>query len=205
MDIKLTLINRSNDANNSEIVIFQKNAAAGADEPAIAWQVIRNLGPGDQHPFVYPLSTGITVADQWGNYTPMVPAENGQLFSVASSPSGDTLSLHGPASSPHEIQCRNDLVQGVISASLYKSERPLLQASSIPPGQTAVFAFVPTLIIAVIPDMEVGQVMDSAILSSVNTELSLLGVSEANIIMTGGGPGQTSTPLQFTLENVVMA
>ncbi len=134
-----------------------------------------------------------------------MPAESGQRFSVTSTPSGDTLSLHGAASSPGAIQCRNDLAQGTISASLYKSGKPWMQSAPIPPAQEAVFEYVPTLIIGVIPGAEEGEVMDSAILSNINTELSLLGVAKANIIMTGGGPGQTSTPFRFALEDVVMA
>ena len=46
--------------------------------------------------------------------------------------------------------------------------------------------------------------MNSAIISNINTELSLLGIASADIVMTGGGPGPNSTPFQFTLENVKM-
>lgn len=206
MDIQLNLINRSNDANNSQIVIFQKNAASGVDELPVAWQVIRNLGPGDHHPFVYPLSTTLSVADSWGNYTPQIEADNGLLYSMARAPSGgDMLSLQGKGSSTHEIQCRNDLVQGAMSASLFKSGKLVMVKTSIAPGQLAAFVLQPTLYIGVIPMIEDGEVMDSAIMSNVNTQLSLLGIAKADIVMTGGGPGQTSTPFRFTLENVVMA
>jgi hypothetical protein len=47
-------------------------------------------------------------------------------------------------------------------------------------------------------------VMNSAIMSCVNTELSLLGIASADIVLTGGGPGRDSSPFQFSLENVVM-
>lgn len=205
MDIKLNLINRSNDANNSQIVIFQKNAAADEREPAVAWQVIQNLGPGENHPFKYSIDTAISVGDSWGNYSPRLAAQNGQLFSMARTSSGDTLSLHGPATSPDEIECRNDLQQGAISVGLYKSGKLLLQKRSVAPGQQAVFVLQPKLFIEVVSQMEEGEFMDSAIMSNINTELSLLGIASADIIMSGGGPGPTSTPFRFTLENVVMA
>jgi hypothetical protein len=54
MDIHLNFINDSNDMNNSEIVVFQKNAATDFDELAVAWLVIKYCGQGDNHPFVYP-------------------------------------------------------------------------------------------------------------------------------------------------------
>ena len=47
--------------------------------------------------------------------------------------------------------------------------------------------------------------MNSAIIGDINTEISLLGVASADIVMTGGGPGQNATAFQFTLENVVMS
>jgi hypothetical protein len=67
MDIKLNFINDSNDVNNSEIVIFAKNEATDVQETAVAWQVIRNCGRGDNHPFVYPMMTQVGASDSWGN------------------------------------------------------------------------------------------------------------------------------------------
>ncbi len=205
MDIKLNLINHSNDANNSQIVIFQKNVAEDTLETAVAWQVIQNLGLGENHPFKYSMATTISVGDSWGNYSPQLLAQNGQCFSMARTASGDTLSLQGAAVSPHEIECRNDLEQGAISVGLYKSGKRLLQKTSVAPGQKAVFALHPTLFIGVVSQVEEGEVMDSAIMSNVNTELSLLGIGSADIVMTGGGPGANATPFRFSLENIVMA
>jgi hypothetical protein len=45
----------------------------------------------------------------------------------------------------------------------------------------------------------------SAVVSNINTELSLLGIKSADIVMTGGGPGASATPFAFSLENVVMS
>ena len=50
MDIKLNFINLSNDVNNSQVVIFQKNVSTDFDELAVAWKVISNCGRGDNHP-----------------------------------------------------------------------------------------------------------------------------------------------------------
>lgn len=205
MDIRLNFINNSNDTNNSQIVIFQKNVATDFDELAVAWQVIQNCGQGDNHPFVYPLTSTVGASDSYGNYTPQLPAQNGQLFHVALSASGDTLSYAGPATSNREIHIRNDLQKGAINAAIYKSGKLLAIKTSIAPGQKAVFDFRPTIWIGVASQMVEGAVMNSAIISQVNTELSLLGIASADIVMTGGGPGASSQPFMFTLQNVVMA
>ena len=72
------------------------------------------------------------------------------------------------------------------------------------PWQKAVFEFKPTIWIGVASQVVQGQVMNSAIISNINTELSLLGIASADIVMTGGGPGANSTPFAFNLENIVM-
>ena len=62
--------NCSNDANNSNIVIFQKNVATDFDELVIAWKVIRNCGQGDNHPFKFPMTISVSASDSYGNYMP---------------------------------------------------------------------------------------------------------------------------------------
>jgi hypothetical protein len=68
-----------------------------------------------------------------------------------------------------------------------------------------VFTFKPTIWIGVASQVEPGDVIDSAILSEINTEISLLGIVSADIVMTGGGTGPNATPFAFTLQNIVMA
>lgn len=203
--IKLNFINDSNDANNSNVVIFQKNVATSYDELAVAWQVIKYCGQGDNHPFTWPVASTVAASDSWGNYTPQLAAQAGQMFKMVLTASGDQLQAAGPASSPTEIQVINALNKGAISANVYKDGKLLATRTSIAPGQKAVFEFKPTLWIGVVSEIDEGQVMNSAIISNINTELSLLGIASADIVMTGGGPGASSQPFQFTLQNVVMA
>lgn len=204
MDIQLNLINNSNSSDPS-VVIFQKNVATYFDELAVAWKVIDYIGRGDNRPFVFPMTLQIGASDSWGNYTPQLNANNGQLFHMVLSRSGDTLSLVGSATSSKEIQLRNDLTVGAISAHIYKNGRLLATKTSIAPGQKTVFEFKPTIWIGVVSQVVQGEVMNSAILSEINTELSLLGIASADIVMTGGGGRSKSTPFTFTLQNVVKA
>ena len=203
--IKLNFIDRSNDPNNSDIVFYQKNVATDFDSLSVAWKVIKNCGQGCNHPFTYPMEMEVSAHDSWGNFTPRVPAYNGQLFHVSENPSGNELTYKGPGTSNKEVQVQNDLVRGAISACIFKGGRLLAKKTAIAPSQKAVFQFKPTLFAGVASQIVEGELMDSAIISSVNTELSLLGVASADIVLTGGGPGQAATPFEFKLENVVMA
>ncbi len=204
MNVALNYVNRSKDTNNSDIVVFAKNTATGFDEVAVAWLVIRNCGQGDNHPFTYPMAMTISASDSYGNYTRQLAAQNGQLFRMVSSPSGDALT-HGGAASSNQVELRNDLAKGTIDARIFKDGRLFALKSSVAPKQKAVFQFKPTIWIGVASQVEQGSVVNSAIVSSVNTEISLLGIASADIVMTGGGQGASSTPFVFALENVVMA
>ncbi|MEZ5016284.1 MAG: hypothetical protein R2800_04475 [Flavipsychrobacter sp.] len=204
--VKLNYINRSNDVNNSQIVIFQKNIAPSFDELAVAWKVIKNCGQGDNHPFTFPHSFSVGASDSWGNYTPKFSAEYGQQWEMIKDQSGDILKL---SSAPHvsikEVAIANNLTQGAINAGVYKDGSLLATKTNIVPGQKSVFEFKPTIWIGIVSQIEEGEVLNSAIISQINTEISLLGISSADIVMTGGGSGAEAKPFSFALENVVVA
>lgn len=204
MGVQLNFVNQSNDANNSQIVIFQKNVASDFEELAVAWRVIKYCGQGDNHPFTFPLGLQVGASDSYGNHTPQLEAQFGQQFQLCLSSCGDRLAPAGYGASSNEVQVLNALPRGAINASCYKDGRLLAVKTAIAPQQKAVFEFKPSIWIGVVSQIEQGQVMNSAILGDINTEISLLGVSRADIVMRGGGAGAGSTPFSFTLENVVM-
>jgi len=201
MSIQLNFINRSNDTNNSQVVIFQKNASDNVDEVPVAWKVIENCGPSDNHAFTFPASLEIAAIDSWGNSTPRRDAQHGQQYQLTGS--GGSLLVDGPAPSGKEVHLRNDLTMGAIAAGVYKDSRLLALKNNVAPGQKAVFEFKPTIWIGVASEAIQGAPLNSAILSDVNTELSLQDIVSADIVMYGGGLGRNSTAFQFTLENIV--
>jgi hypothetical protein len=203
--IKLNFINRSRDAHNSTVVLFQKNLAPSCTHRANAWLVIENCGYGDHHPIVMSDSTHVSVSDSYGNFTPKLRAGRGDAFQVSLGNTGHTLSVLGKACDPDEVLVSNNLEKGAINVWMYRNDLVLAEKTSVAPGQQAVFRFNPTLWIGAVAQMEHGAAIDSAILDQVHTELSLLGVAKADIVMTGGGPGPGATRLRFSLQNVVMA
>lgn len=203
--IKLNFINQSNDALNSQVVVFQKNKVTAYGETAVAWKVITNCARGSNHPFEYPAAFYVAVGDSWGNFTPQQKAKPGDVFRVINTTSGVQLVPNGNEANDTEIDIQNDLAKGAINAFIYKGGRKLAGLTNVVPGQMASFAFNPTIWIGVFSQVTEGQVMNAAMLSQVNTEISLSGISSADIIMTGGGVGPSAQPFTFTLTNVVMA
>lgn len=201
--IKLNFINRSNDTNNSSVVIFQKNVAESFEETAVAWKVIQNCGPLDNHPFAHPVNFKVSASDSYGNYTPQIDANEGQAFDMVKSTFGDNLQLSSiPATSSTEVEVRNNLGTGAINANCYKDGNLLAVKTNLAPSQKAVFEFQPRLYIGAVSQVEQGSVMDSALISQINSVINLSGIFSADIVMTGGGPGKESTPFNFTLENI---
>ena len=202
-NIQLNFINKSADTNNSSIVIFQQNVAEDFGEIAVAWRVIQNCGRMDNHPFVFPLQFQVSASDSYGNYTPRFTAYDGQGYDMVKDNSGDVLQLSKTdATDPNEVEVRNDLEQGAISACIFKDNKLLAIKTNMAPGQKAVFQFHPRIYIGVVSQIVEGQIMSSAIISQVNTEINLFGIMSADIVMTGGGPGPNSSPFQFHLENI---
>lgn len=205
MNIKLNFINRSDEANDPDIVIFAMPVEPDSRDLAVAWQVIRHCGRGDSHPFVFPEATDVGCSDSDGNFTPRLPAATGQRFTMTLAPSGHELVASGQGSSPIQVQVLNGLQSGAINAHIYKAGKLFLRKTAIAPEELAAFQFKPTIWIGAVSQVEEGQPLNSAVTSSVDAELSLLGIASADIVMTGGGPGPKAPPLKFTLDNVVMA
>jgi len=200
MDIEITFINNSNDMNNSEVVIFQKNVATNFESTAVAWKVIKNCGRNWSYKFTYPMSFDVAAADSYGNISDQQAAENGQKWDVVRSYSGDILQLDSEsASSQNEIEVKNDLPMSAIDAQIYKSGSLLALKTGVAPSEKAVFEFKPEIYVGVNAQVEEGAVINSAILSDIDQKFSLLGITKANLIMTGGGTGSTATPFKFVL------
>jgi hypothetical protein len=204
--IKLNFINQSNDSGNNVVVIFQKNHAQGQDETIVAWKVIANCGIGDNHPFIFPHQVMVSFNDSYGNYSPQLEAVPGDAFIVEKTNSGDILSQSkNPAKVLSEIEVTNALSVGAIDINCYRDGKLLSTCLSIVPTQMGAFQFEPTIYIGAIPQMVEGEIMNAAIVSEINTEINLLGIASADIVMTGGGSGPQATPFYFTLENIKFA
>jgi hypothetical protein len=204
MDIKLRFVNKSSDGNKSEVVIYQKSVLTNMASLSVAWKVIRYCGRDCTHPFVYPDGYEVAITDEYGNFSPRLPATNGQMLSLVSTPTGHRrLRYTGPASASTELDVLNAMSQGAVNVCIFKDGRLMGMKTSVSPGQKAVFQYTPALWIGVCSEVVQGEPISSAILSDVNTEISLIGIASADIVMTGGGPGEGSTPYEFNLENIV--
>lgn len=202
-DIDLNFINNSDDKDNSQILIYQKNVAENMGELSIAWQVINNCGIGDNHPFTYPMQFDVGVKDCNGNYSPLLNAINSEKFEMIRDDSGDVLKKSNtPASGPNEVEILNGLTKGAINTSIYKDGKLLATEENVVPGQKGVFEFHPRLYFAAVSGHVEGQSISYAILENNNAELDLFGIASADVVMTGAGSGCDAGPYKFELQNI---
>ena len=201
--IKLNFINRSNDTNNNSVVIFQLNAASDFNEIAVAWKVIENCGIQENHPFTYSLNFNLCTGDSDGNFTPQLTAFEGQAFDHFKDISGDVLQISGTLSTnPKEVEIRNNLPTGAINANCYRDGKLLAVKTRIFPSYKVVFYFQPILYIGVLNQIKEGDEMSSAIFSQINSQINLLGITSADIVMTGGSLAKSAPEFHFALENI---
>ena len=106
MEIEITFINQSNDANNSSVVIFHRNSQESTPQTAVAWIVIRNCGRGWSHKFKYPKDISIAVSDSWGNVSDMKPEATGKRWDVVRSQSGNELVLDPEPGKENQVERR---------------------------------------------------------------------------------------------------
>ena len=198
---KLRLINNSNDANNSQVVIFQKIITEETEEHSIACHVVNNLRPGDSCKIEYWREYKVGCSDFQGNLTPTLKVIPGQRYCMVQDSSGNILEQNGKSCKATEIEIVNKLLRETISAIIYNwMGNMLFVKTGISPGLKATFEFKTPLYIGVLEDQIVeGQKMDSGIISSITTELSLEGIASADIVMTNKGPSS----FDFRLENSI--
>lgn len=203
MDIRFTFINRSLDKGMLPVFLYQPNVGEGACARAVAWKVIRNCAYDWRHPFVYSRQLEAGLADGFGNYSPRLPATEGDVFAALPTFAGRVFRRHGGSTSGSTsgIAIRNRLAMGAVHACLFSDGRLLARHVDLPPGQTANLRIPSVLRIGAAPNVRQGQLLDADTMDCASCDIPLVGLVSADIVMTGGGALQD--PLSFHIENIV--
>ncbi|PLR23924.1 hypothetical protein SGCZBJ_15215 [Caulobacter zeae] len=199
-EVKLNFVNRSNDAGNVHVLVFGQPPSPELDGIGQAWRVIDNCGPGWSHPFTWPVAVTLGVVDPNGNVSPQLDIADGQVAEVVAAPSGTLLRIAGQQGPSRAIALMNQLPQGFVAATVFRDGQPYAR-TSLAPHTTVTLAFKPTIWIGAAARTEAsgGEAVSTL------TEISLMGVASADIVMTGGGQGADARPFVFTLANVAYA
>jgi hypothetical protein len=197
------VINNSNTVDALPILIFQRNVATRFDETEVAWRYT-NISSGGTYRFDFPGRLTVSFNDTFGNFTSVLSAELGDKFTLSSTISGTEIMPRGSSSSPQTIELENETNDN-FTANVFRSGKLLARKTNLRLGDAGLFSFQQNFWIGVAPGLIEGQTIDSPVISSINTQISLLGVASADIVVTGGGAGPSATPYTFNLANIVYA
>lgn len=200
MEIRLNLIDQADDGEPFDVVIAQRNLAAGREAPLIAWRVISRLCRGTRTPIDFPSTLTLITVDEYGNHTGKAMVKPGEHYTVDQRPAGHTLTRSGDAENPREIRLRSVLTRCTIDAELYRGDNRVAITTGIKPMSSAVFEFAPSIWLGVAaPGVMEGEAPPPTAIQWVTSEISLEGIAGADIELSGGG----ASPFAVHMTNVV--
>lgn len=204
MHVKLRFLNQSRVVRSTDVVIFQKNKIWKTQPNIVPWKVIQNCTANHYHPLEYTDELKVSIGDSWGNFSLPQVVEPNTHYEVVKLPIGRRFQkANQQFRDVRGLTIKNNLHRGAISVNVYRNGRLVAQDPVVIPGQQSFFAFDPILYIGAVSNIQEGIVHHSAVMSSVNTQLSLLGVRSTDIVMRDSDRRQSSLqPFSFSLENV---
>lgn len=200
----IKFINRSNDTEIKDIVIYQKNETLMSHtEIPIAWKVIKNCGVNQSYSFAFDSSLEVSLGDFMGNYKTSVRIEEGKVFEIVQGNFGAELKrTERKTQDPFEFVVLNGLRNESFNVSCMRNQRIVAEVDNIYPNESAFFQVSDVICISLGPDVEEGKAISYALMNNMMAQFNLSQIGSADIVMTGGGEGEGAQPLRFSMENV---
>ncbi len=186
-DIKILYVNKSDDRDNPNVLVFMKPTDSDFSAYSTAWQVIKNIGYNSWHKFTYTIDTSVVAT--WDNgKSGTFPLETsiGKSYALKNTSGGFSLVANGDSSEENEFDVINKVItpEG-ISVVAFKDGSPIATKNQVARNQKAEFVLHPRLYFGVTSEYEVGDIIDSAVMSEEFTEISLEGLSNVMVEMRG--------------------
>lgn len=188
-EFPIKIVDLSDVSSPKRVVLYIQDTFAGFDENVLIWKEFF-FGPKNTHPKTFDFWGEYSATGYLGsNYLFEINVINGKKYRV--NEAGTSLELMGNASSGSQIQFVNNKDQSL--NLIVKKSNSILSNIVLSPSATKAYSFKPTVYIGATTDL-----VNHYDISNINTEISFLGVSSANINITEG----TNQPYQFTFSNI---
>ena len=198
-DIDILYVNDSNNQNNPTVLVFMEPTESNLAAQSTAWQVIDNIGNNSWHRFTYTLDTSaIATWNDGSSGTFPVTTSNGKTYALKNTPGGFSLVDGGTTTADNEFDVLNKVsIEGGISVTAFKDGKPIATKKEVAKNQKAEFVFHPKLYFGVSSEYELGDAVDSAVMSEEFTPVSLEGLSQLTVKLTGSA----ETGYRFTVSD----
>ncbi len=186
-NVDILFINKSNDEDNSNVLVFMKPTESNFAAQATAWQVIKDIGYNCWHKFSYTLDTSVIALWENGKSgTFPMSTTNGKNYALKQTKGGFTLEENGNGNAPNEFDVINKIATPHgISVVAFKDGNPILTKNTVSKGEKAEFVFHPKLYFGLSSEYEVGDIVSSSVMSEEFKEISLEGLKSITVTMTG--------------------
>lgn len=180
-------VNKSNNQNHPEVLVFMEPVSADLKAHSTAWQIIRNIGYNCWHGFTYTLDTKVAVTwDHGKSGTFPIDVVNGKKYTFSEGATGYTLENSGSIDASNEFDVINKVNEvGGVSVVAYKDGNPIATKEVVARNSKAEFVIHPKLYLGVSSEYEVGQVVDSAVMSEEFTKIDLEGLKSVTVELHG--------------------
>lgn len=189
----IKVIDNSNDASLKRVLIHVRNQANGFEEDTpLIWKdyiVSQNI-THDFHPFK-PIYLQISYPDQ-GIYFPTFQPTVGKKYYILNG----EITQESAASPSTETHVHNNHDSYNMSVQVVR-DHSVMDSKILTPGSIFKYKYRPNFWIQITDLESEGDPSDA------NTEISVLGVKSAHVIVTGGGAGPSAMPYSFTLTNII--
>lgn len=191
------VVNSTNDSTPKKIIIILKSVAGSFDESGVqAWKTLMFNGSANELKY-FNFSGEYTIKAEGISHG--IEAVRGKRYQV--NQAGTGLELLGNASSVNEYQFKNNTSNN-LTVSILKDKNKI-ETTTVTPNQIKAWQFNTTFWIAAFStDTDTSGSIEE-LLPEVNTQINLMGVRSADVVMTGGGAGPSAQPISFSLQNIV--
>lgn len=203
INTEILYVNKSNNQSSPEILVFMEPISADLKAYSTAWQVIKNIGYNCWHGFTYTLDTKVAVTwdhGKSGTFPTMV--ENGKKYTFSKGPTGYTLENSGSIEANNEFDVINKAQEpNGVSVVAYKDNSPIATKAVVARNSKAEFVIHPKIYLGVSSEYEVGEVIDSEVISEDFTMINLEGLKSVTVELHGNpDQGYTFTSIPVPLS-----
>lgn len=196
--VELTVSNETSDPGPCDFYAFLENEATPFSDDRVGWWVEGDLAVGELALVVFEDQTRLVVSSAGLPDTEPLVVAMGRRYAVTEAMGTMQVADAGAAASPSEVEVLNGTATRVLQVDLQKADRTFLRESATP-TDLVVFDWRPRIWVGcTMADPVEGEVLAPSIVAATHTQISLLGISTADLAITGSDLMGYS----FALENV---
>ncbi len=198
MSAEISFVNKSLSASPVDAVFFEPAHFFDAQTRRVPWLFIQQCPYGFSHPFEYDFSMTMQLRDDCGNFSPPVKVIRGYRYNIVSVNGREMLVKEGQEDK-RAIEVFNNLTEGSPEIVLSRGGKTTAIRSNLVPGEFFSFSIPDELIARKVSGYEQAKRLQQLETDGYSTVLTMQGIKQAELVLTGGGTGTNAKKYAFNL------